>query len=138
MAIKPRPSQDSEFSQINVIPLVDIILVVLIIFMVIAPLVMRDSIGLKLPKGASDNQSQKSQLEVIISESGQIKIHNELVDLEQLKQILADEFRKKPELQLTISADQRASHGNVVTVLDAVGELGIKEVGITVDKKSSP
>ncbi len=134
MALKPRQTDD-EFAQINVIPLVDIILVVLIIFMVIAPLVMRDSIGLKLPQGASESQSQKSQLEVVISESGQIKFQNEIVDLAQLKQILASEVAKKPELQLTISADQRVSHGNVVSVLDVVGELGIKEVGITVDKK---
>lgn len=137
MAIKPRPPQDSEFSQINVIPLVDIILVVLIIFMVIAPLVMRDSIGLKLPKGSSDNQNQKTQMEVVISETGQIRFKNEVVDLVQLKQVLADEVAKKPDLQLTISADQRVTHGNVVSVLDVVGELGIKEVGITVDKKTN-
>ncbi len=136
MALKPRPSQEDEFSQINVIPLVDIILVVLIIFMVIAPLVMRDSIGLKLPKGSSsENQSPKTQLEVVISEAGQIKINNEIVDLNQLKQQLIIEVDKKPNLQLTISADQRASHGDVVAVLDVVSALGIKEVGITVDKK---
>ena len=137
MSIKPRPSQESEFSQINVIPLVDITLVVLIIFMVVAPLVMRDSIGLKLPKGAGQSDGQKTQLEVTISEAGQIKIKSETVDLARLKQVLAAEVEKKPDVQLTISADQRVSHGNVVSVLDVVGEVGIKEVGITVDKKSN-
>jgi biopolymer transport protein ExbD len=44
-------------SDINVVPLVDIILVVLIIFMVTAPMIMKPSINVNLPKAASGDKS---------------------------------------------------------------------------------
>lgn len=137
MAIKHRESQD-EFSEINIIPLVDIILVVLIIFMVIAPLVTKGSLGIKLPKSAMSKETKIAQAEILISESGELHWNQEVVDMESLKAKLSNEFSKNPDLQLTISADQMVPHGKVVAVLDLASAVGITQVGISVEKKSAP
>jgi biopolymer transport protein ExbD len=56
-----RISDDDEpIAEINVIPLVDVILVVLIIFMVTAPLVLRPSIEINLPRAASGEEMKST------------------------------------------------------------------------------
>ena len=51
------PSNDSEdfdaIAEINVTPFVDVVLVLLVIFMVTAPMIMKPSINVNLPKAAS-------------------------------------------------------------------------------------
>ncbi|MES2856659.1 MAG: biopolymer transporter ExbD, partial [Bdellovibrionota bacterium] len=48
---------DEPIAEINVVPLVDIILVVLIIFMVTAPMVLKPTIDINLPKAASGDET---------------------------------------------------------------------------------
>ena len=48
---------DEAIATINIVPLVDIILVVLIIFMVTAPLVLKPTIDINLPKASNGDQS---------------------------------------------------------------------------------
>ena len=59
--------EDDIISDINVVPLVDITLVVLIIFMVTAPMFLKPSINVKLPKAASGDKTAPSKFSVTIS-----------------------------------------------------------------------
>ena len=43
-------NEDSDISDINITPFVDVVLVLLVIFMITAPALMKDIIDLKLPK----------------------------------------------------------------------------------------
>ena len=58
-------------AEINVVPLVDIILVVLIIFMVTAPLVLKPSIDVNLPKAASGEDSPPTPLTIALGREGE-------------------------------------------------------------------
>ncbi|MFN7728275.1 MAG: biopolymer transporter ExbD, partial [Bdellovibrio sp.] len=70
MAGKFSNDYDEAISEINVVPLVDIVLVVLIIFMVTAPMFMKPSINVTLPKAASGEASVPSQLSISITRDG--------------------------------------------------------------------
>ena len=59
-------SQDEVMAEINVVPLVDVILVVLIIFMVTAPMIMKPSININLPKAGAGDATIPSKLNIII------------------------------------------------------------------------
>ncbi len=58
---------DEPIAAINVVPLVDIILVVLIIFMVTAPLVLKPTIDINLPKASSGDESAPTPLNIAIN-----------------------------------------------------------------------
>jgi len=134
MALKPRGTQE-EFSEINVIPLVDIILVILIIFMVIAPLVNKGSLDIKLPKSGSTSQIKTPQLEIFITSSGQYKLNQLEMDKETLKSELKAKFLANANIVVNISADQSVSHGQVVEILDIANIIGITQLGISVERK---
>ena len=128
-------ADDEILSEINVVPLVDVILVVLIIFMVTAPMIMKPSIGVNLPKAGAGDPTLPSKLNISISPDGKLSLDGKPVDDEQIKAVAAEELKKNPEVQAIIAADKDVSHGRVVSVLDIVKAAGVKKFAISIDKK---
>lgn len=128
-------SQDEIMAEINVVPLVDVILVVLIIFMVTAPMIMKPSINVNLPKAGAGEPTVPSKLNITISQDGKLNLDGKPIEDEQVKAAAAEEFRKNPDVQAVISADKDVTHGRVVSVLDIVKGAGVKKFAISIDKK---
>jgi len=126
---------DEPISDINVVPLVDIILVVLIIFMVTAPMIMKPSINVNLPKAASGDKSTASQLNITISDSGTLSLNGTRSDEAAIQLKAQQEKEKNPDVQAIIAADKDVPHGTVVRVLDLVKTAGVKKFAISIDKK---
>jgi biopolymer transport protein ExbD len=134
MAMKS--GQDNEaISDINVVPLVDIILVVLIIFMVTAPMFLKPTINVNLPKAASGDKTTPSKLNITLTADGRINLNGTFVNEGLVKQRAMDEVAKNAEIQAIISADKDVPHGKVVEVLDIVKTAGVKKFAISIDKK---
>lgn len=122
-------------SDINVVPLVDIILVVLIIFMVTAPMIMKPSINVNLPKAASGDQTAPSKLNISLTADGRINLNGAFADEAQVRQAAQDEVAKNSEVQAVISADKDVPHGKVIGLLDVVKTAGVKKFAISIEKK---
>ncbi len=134
MAFETHDSE--EIASINVIPLVDIILVVLIIFMVTAPMFMKPSINVNLPKAASGEETAPSKLSISLLADGRINLNGTFVDEATVRMKAQEEFERNPEVQAIISADSAALHGKVVGLLDIVKSVGVKKFAISIDKKN--
>lgn len=126
---------DEIMSEINVVPLVDVILVVLIIFMVTAPMIMKPSINVNLPKAASGEATTPSKLNITISNDGKLNLDGEIVEDAQVQAKALEEVGKNPDIQAIIAADKDVPHGRVVSVLDIVKGAGVKKFAISIDKK---
>lgn len=126
---------DDVIAEINVVPLVDIILVVLIIFMVTAPMIMKPSINVNLPKAATGEATNPSRLNITIGSDGQIRLDGKVSDEAALQAFSSEEALKNPEVQAIITADRDVPHGRVVSVLDIVKAAGVKKFAISIDKK---
>lgn len=126
---------DADISEINVVPLVDIILVVLIIFMVTAPMFIKPTINVNLPKAASGDQTTPSKLNLALTADGKINMNGAFVDEAAVQKTAAEEVAKNPEVQAIISADKDVPHGKVVALLDLVKGVGVKKFAISIDKK---
>lgn len=122
-------------SEINVVPLVDIILVVLIIFMVTAPMIMKPSINVNLPKAASGEATTPSKLNITVSSDGKINLDGKDADDAAVTAAALSEVQKNPDIQAIITADKDVPHGKVVAVLDLVKSAGVKKFAISIDKK---
>ena len=128
-------SSDDVMAEINVVPLVDVILVVLIIFMVTAPMIMKPSINVNLPKAASGEATTPSKLNITISSDGKLNLDGKMVEDSEVQSAAVAEVKKNPEIQAIISADKDVPHGRVVSVLDVVKGAGVKKFAISIDKK---
>ena len=85
MANKSGTNYDEPISEMNVIPLVDVILVVLIIFMVTAPLVMKPTIDINLPKAASGEESTApSLINIAINPDGEFLFNGKPATVEEI------------------------------------------------------
>lgn len=129
-------SDDGEsISDINVVPLVDIILVVLIIFMVTAPIIMKPSINVNLPKTATGDPSAPGGLSIAIAVDGKMTLNGQAADQEKIRAAAMSELAKNPDVQAVIAADRNVSHGQVVTIIDLVKQAGVKKFAISIDKQ---
>lgn len=122
-------------ADINVVPLVDIILVVLIIFMVTAPMFMKPTINVNLPKAASGDQTAPSKLNIALTADGRINLNGSFVKEQDVQTRAVEEVGKNPDVQAIISADKDVPHGKVVGLLDIVKGAGVKKFAISIDKK---
>src|ERR1700760_2844229 len=80
MAAKTSGNNEEPIADINIVPFVDIILVVLIIFMVTAPVLLKPSINVNLPKSGSGDNTSPSELSVTITATGQVTLNGKPTD----------------------------------------------------------
>jgi biopolymer transport protein ExbD len=129
--LRPRRPQETH---INLTSLIDVVLLLIIFFMVSTSFVEEAELNISLPTASETPSVQASDaLEVLVSAEGRFHVDGrELVNtraetLERALQQLAGEDRTRP---LTIRADARAAHQDVVTVMDVAGRMGFAHINI--------
>lgn len=135
MAAKLGGSNEEAIAEINIVPFVDIILVILIIFMVTAPVLLKPSINVNLPKAGSGDNTTPSELSISIEASGKISLNGKAASEEEVKAFAQNLSQTSPDTQAIISADKDVPHGQVVSVIDAVKSGGVKRFAITIEKQ---
>ncbi len=135
MAAKIGGDDDQPIADINIVPFVDIILVVLIIFMATASIITNPSIKINLPKAASGEETTPSQLSISIAANGETQLNGKAVSDEEISKIAKETLQTNPQIQAIIAADENASHGRVMTVIDVVKTAGILKFAMSTEKK---
>lgn len=123
-------------AEINVVPYIDVTLVLLIIFMITAPL-LQTGVDVDLPSAQAKTVSQDETppLVVSINPRGQTFIdvgdrRDEPVEADELTFKVAAVLRHKPETAVLIRGDASVDYGKVVTVMAALKEAGVPNVGL--------
>jgi biopolymer transport protein ExbD len=125
-------------SAINVTPFVDVVLVLLVIFMVTAPMMLKDSIRVQLPKTqTSDGASLPQSLGIAINRDGQILMDGVLVSEEELVSQVKQKLIADSKLQGMISADVEASYGKVARAIDLLKVAGLERFAIQVIREGA-
>jgi biopolymer transport protein ExbD len=120
---------------INITPFVDVVLVLLVIFMVTAPMMMKDVIGLKLPKSSTGEAQNQGPLALSVTKTGQLIYFGELLDERVIRKKIAEEVNKNNQIQAIISADGEARHQDVVRALDLLKTEGVQNFAIQIEKQ---
>jgi biopolymer transport protein ExbD len=122
-------------ASINVTPFVDVVLVLLVIFMVTAPLLMQDSIGIHLPKAASSDRKLNSKMGVAVTRQGHILLDGVPSSPEAVSARVREALQKDPETQALISADGDARHADVVRAIDIIKSAGMNHFAIQIERQ---
>lgn len=113
---------------VNITPLIDIVFLLLIFFMVSTTFERESEIDVTLPQATIDApQEQNEVIEVVISSQGEFYVNGKRVINKQvstLKQALLKVANGREDPPIIISADAKATHQSVVTVMDAARQLG--------------
>ena len=125
-------------AEINVVPYIDVTLVLLIIFMITAPLI-QSGVDVDLPQADAKNISLEdlpNPVIITITKTGDFFIDlgngedDELVTANEVL-ILTQAVRKnKPATQVYIRGDKEVEYGKVVTVMAALKNAGVPNVGL--------
>ena len=117
---------------INVTPLVDITLVLLIIYLVVAKMVMSQSVPLDLPKAATGTDVQ-TVFSVELYSNGEIAVDQQkLANDDGLLPLAREGHQRSPELRAVIKADGTVQHQRVIHILDLLKQAGVSKIAFGV------
>ena len=125
---------DGMISDINIIPMVDIMLILLIIFMVTATFIQKDSLDINLPKVAAADPDTKESTQVAMTRDGMFYLDGVQVTEVYLLESLTNEAKYRPNLRITLSADESISYGAVSRLMGLMRQGGITRIALSVNK----
>lgn len=125
MAFQTQSDDDSEMSEINVTPLVDVMLVLLVVFIVTAPL-LTQVVRVKLPKTEQTEPAPDQHITILsIAANGQPMIDDKPVALDKLELELKALQEKDPDISLQLQADKTVMFDAVAKVMASAQRSGI-------------
>ncbi len=126
-------------SQINVVPFIDVMLVLLIVFMVAAPLIQTGEV--KLPTVGTNLAAPQTPVEITLRKDLSLSVRDTTTQnaasgrLNRAQAIAAVKaLQEKGERAVVIAADKAVPHGEVMSVLSALHEAGVKRVGFMAEQ----
>jgi biopolymer transport protein ExbD len=127
--------EDEGINDINITPFVDVVLVLLVIFMVTAPVMIKESLKVNLPKTlTSDIGTKASTLGVAITKEGQTLLNGRIFSEESLTEEISKIAKDAPETNFLISADVDSRHGDLVRFIDLLKRNGLNRFALQVEK----
>ncbi len=127
--------EESLISDINITPFVDVVLVLLVIFIVTAPALVKDTIGLKLPKATSADGSSVETLGIAVTRQGQILLNGVMATEEAVTAAVKAAIEKNPTAQAIVAADGEARHADVVRAIDLLKQSGMNRFALQIEKE---
>jgi biopolymer transport protein ExbD len=126
---------DEGINDINITPFVDVVLVLLVIFMVTAPVMLKESLKVNLPKTlTSDITTKATTIGVAITKEGQVVLSGRLLSQDGLIEELKKISDSAPETNFLISADTDSRHGDVVSFIDLLKRNNLNRFALQVEK----
>ena len=135
-------SGGKSFTEINIIPFVDIVLVLLIIFMVAAPL-LTAGVPLELPSATGKQLGTQKQEPVIVSvtKDGKIFLGEERVSALTLEQLTTKlqavaKARGGTHEPVVVRGDTAVNYGTVARVMAGIKEAGFAKLSLVTEIES--
>jgi len=120
--------------EINVIPLIDVLLTLLMFFVLTSTFVQHSRLQVTLPKASTQDRDMNAPALIItVERDGHFYVGSDEVlgeGVGPLKQAIARSAGTDRTRQVTIRADAKSMHQDVVTAMDALGQLGFTRLSI--------
>ena len=118
----------SDDFEINVVSLIDVLLTLLMFFVLTTTFVQHSRLKVELPQAsAEDRDMQPPAVTVMVDREGHYYVGSDEVmgtGVDPLKDAIARVAGDDRNQTVTIRADAMTAHQNVVTAMDALGQLG--------------
>jgi biopolymer transport protein ExbD len=124
-------------ARIEIIPMIDTMFFLLVFFM-IATLSMTIQKGMQvtLPTAGSSTNHILEQVSLTLTKKGELFFNKEPIGILELEPRLQSLLLNGQKISVVINADESATHGRVVEIMDAVRKTGILNMAIATKPKS--
>jgi len=107
-------------------PMIAVVFQLLIFFMVTAVFAITPGLDIKLPEAEEAQAPEKENLFIVVDQDGNMKLNHQSVTFANLK----DKLQEKRNLLdnttlIIIQGDERATHGQIVQIMDIARQVGI-------------
>ncbi|MEI6241786.1 MAG: biopolymer transporter ExbD [Chlamydiota bacterium] len=120
-----------EESLINLTPLIDVVFVILISFILIAPLLEIDHVGLSFSGPSSESTlNGKSPITIYVRDDNSVWINRRLVTIDELTRILGEKKKQFPSEIPQLFHDQKATFGTYQSVKNAAEVAGFSQLDV--------
>ena len=126
---------------IDLVPLIDVILVLIIFFVITTTFDVRSTLQLQLPTASPQQPAPPQTLNILVNADGRYFVGDREVlrtEVEAVKQAIAEAAGGDRELPVLLRADARTPYQAVVTVQDALAQLGFRRIAIATAPEPQP
>ena len=132
MRIRDFRADDSP--QIDLVPLIDVVLCLIVFFVVTTTFDTRSVQELQLPRAQGEAAQEQSRvLDILVNADGRYFVGDRealRTDVDSLKRTILEVAGTNTDRGVLLRADARTPHQAVVTALDALGQLGYRNISI--------
>ena len=132
MRIRDFRADDSP--QIDLVPLIDVVLCLIVFFVVTTTFDTRSVLELELPRAEGEAAKQQTKaLDILVNADGRYFVGDRealRTDVDSRKRTILEVGGDDRERGVLLRADARTPHQAVVTALDALGQLGYRNISI--------
>ena len=123
-----------EIPSIIVIPMIDIMFFLLVFFM-LSTMYMTNlkTVQVKLADLSGSKITQEISFAITVNEQGDAFIGDTKVDMKTLQKYAEDEMARNPNAMIVLRTDTNSHYGQFSTVLDALKQAGVSQIGIASD-----
>ncbi|MDG2229464.1 MAG: biopolymer transporter ExbD [Gammaproteobacteria bacterium] len=130
-----RRKREEEDSEINITPMMDIVFIMLIFFIVTTSFIKETGIDPNRPEAETASRSELGNILIAISPNDQIWMNKNPIELQTVRILMEAAHAENPESSVVIVADELASTGIVIDIMDQIRLSGIAKVSISAQEK---
>ena len=130
-----RRNREEEDSEINITPMMDIVFIMLIFFIVTTSFIKETGINPNRPEAETAARAELGNILIAVSPSDQIWMNKGRIELEAVKIMVEAAHAENPESSVVVVADELASTGLVLDVMDQIRSSGISKISLSAREK---
>jgi len=125
-----RHAEQQEDTEVNITPMLDIVFIMLIFFIVTTSFIRETGIDPQRPEANTAAKQERGNILIGVSATGQIWMDKRQVELGAVRHMVEQARSESPESTVVIIADERASTGIVIDLMDQVRLGGVLNISV--------
>lgn len=130
-----RYGQQSESTEINISPLIDMVFILLIFFIVTTSFVKETGIDVDKAKASTATELPQQSMMVGISANGQIYIGGEELSLIAVRAQVREAMMSSPDKPVIIIADRNSRNSTLIDVIDECRIAGARNISLASEEE---
>ena len=133
--MRRKRNRNTEESDIDITPMMDVVFIMLIFFIVTATFVKESGIDVTRPDAQTATKQNRVGILVAINEYNEIWINRREVDINAVRANIERLHAENPQGGAVIQADKNAQTGTLVEVMDQIRLAGVQAISIAAEER---
>ena len=130
---KIRRRRPEEEGEINITPMLDIVFIMLIFFIVTTSFVKEPGINPQRPFAQTAATKERGNIMIAVAGNDDVWMNKKKVELAAIRQMVEAAKSENPESSVIVVADQAASTGMVIDLMDQVRVAGVTSIALAAE-----